>query len=449
MRVCVVGIKSHLNVVGIKTDHIDVNTALMELVLLVNFKDNILSGYYCWRAKRFLKKTRRRLTVNGNETLGFVMSKVECYNCHKRGHFARECTAPKYQDNKHKETTRRSVPMETPAFIALVSCDGLGGYDWSDKAEEGPNYALMAYTSSTSDSKGNPQMDLQDKEVIDSGCLRHMTENMSYLTYYEEIDGGYVAFKGNPKGGKITRKGTIKTGKLEFKNEYFGRELKFNLFRVSQIVPRKNNMYSVDLKNVVPKGGFTCLLEKSTSDESKLWHRRLGHLNFKTMNKLVNGNLDDEGFFVRYSLNSKAFRVFNSRTKIVKENKNIRSSESTPNVVGSGPDWLFDIDALTRTMNYKPIVADPSKNNECNDQEKQDKVNITNNVNTISSTVNAAGTNELPFDPDMPALEDVGTFDFLNKDEDDDVVADMNNLNTTIQVCPTPTTRIQKDHPLD
>ncbi|GJZ77929.1 putative ribonuclease H-like domain-containing protein [Tanacetum coccineum] len=171
--------------------------------------------------------------------------------------------------------------------------------------------------------KGNPQMDLQDQGVIDSGCSRHMTGNMSYLTDYEEIDGGYVAFGGNPKGGKITRKGTIKTGNLDFENVYFVRELKFNLFSVSQMcdkknsvlfndtecivlspnfklidesqvllrVPRKNNMYSVDLKNIVPKGGLTCLFAKATSDESKLWHRRLGHLNFKTMNKLVKGNL--------------------------------------------------------------------------------------------------------------------------------------------------------------
>ncbi|GJR28314.1 putative ribonuclease H-like domain-containing protein [Tanacetum coccineum] len=114
---------------------------------------------------------------------------------------------------------------------------------------------------------GNPQMDLQDQGVIDSGCSRHMTGNMSYLTDYEEIDGGYVAFRENPKGGKITGIGTINT------------------------VPRKNNMYSVDLKNIVPKRGLTCLFAKATFDESKLWHRRLGHLNFKTMNKLVKGNL--------------------------------------------------------------------------------------------------------------------------------------------------------------
>ncbi|GKF32352.1 hypothetical protein Tco_0102150 [Tanacetum coccineum] len=82
---------------------------------------------------------------------------------------------------------------------------------------------------------GNPQMDLQDQGMIDSGCSRHMTWNMSYLTNYEEIDGGYVAFGGNPKEGKITGKGTNKTGNLDFENVYFVRELKFNLFSVSQI----------------------------------------------------------------------------------------------------------------------------------------------------------------------------------------------------------------------
>nr|GEU30291.1 hypothetical protein [Tanacetum cinerariifolium] len=103
----------------------------------------------------------------------------------------------------------------------------------------------------------------------------------------------------------------------------------------------------------------------------------------------------------------------------------------------------------------KKVDEDPSKRNECNDQENEDNVNSTNNVNSISLTVNAAGTNrvnavgELLFDPDMPALEDIGTFDFLNEDEDDDAVAGMSNLDTTIQVSPTPTIRIHKDHPLD
>ncbi|GKA79198.1 ribonuclease H-like domain-containing protein [Tanacetum coccineum] len=105
------------------------------------------------RARRFLKNTGRKLTVNGNETIGFDKSKVECYNCHKRGHFARECKALRNQDNKNKESSRRSVPVETSTSIALVSCDGLGRYDWSDQAKEGPNYALMSYSSSSPDSE--------------------------------------------------------------------------------------------------------------------------------------------------------------------------------------------------------------------------------------------------------------------------------------------------------
>nr|GFB63427.1 putative ribonuclease H-like domain-containing protein [Tanacetum cinerariifolium] len=80
---------------------------------------------------------------------------------------------------------------------------------------------------------GNLQHALKDKGVIDSGCSRHITGNMSYLIDFEEINGGYVAFGGNPKGGKITGKGKIKTGKLDFDDVYFVKELKFNLFSIS------------------------------------------------------------------------------------------------------------------------------------------------------------------------------------------------------------------------
>nr|GEX80921.1 hypothetical protein [Tanacetum cinerariifolium] len=105
------------------------------------------------RARRFLKRIERKLTVSGNETISFDKSNMECYNCHKREHFARECRALRNQDNKHKEISRRSVPMKTSNSIALVSCDGLGGDDWSDQEEEGPNYALMTFSSLSSDSK--------------------------------------------------------------------------------------------------------------------------------------------------------------------------------------------------------------------------------------------------------------------------------------------------------
>nr|GEY50696.1 ribonuclease H-like domain-containing protein [Tanacetum cinerariifolium] len=89
---------------------------------------------------------------------------------------------------------------------------------------------------------GNPQHALKDKGVIDSGCSRHMTGNMSYLYDFEEPNGGYVAFGGNPKGGKIFGKGKIRTGKLDFVDVYFVKELKFNFFSVLQMCDKKNNV---------------------------------------------------------------------------------------------------------------------------------------------------------------------------------------------------------------
>ncbi|GJU53749.1 putative ribonuclease H-like domain-containing protein [Tanacetum coccineum] len=136
---------------------------------------------------------------------------------------------------------------------------------------------------------GHPQK--EDQGYVDSGCSRYMTWNMSYLLDFKEFDRGYVTFGGGAKGGKITGKGTLKTGKLDFEDVYFVKELQFNLFSVLLKVPRKNNMYSVDMKNIVPKECLTCLVAKATLDESMLWHRRLGHVNFKTINKLVKENL--------------------------------------------------------------------------------------------------------------------------------------------------------------
>ncbi|GJY40661.1 hypothetical protein Tco_0427931 [Tanacetum coccineum] len=114
----------------------------------------------------------------------------------------------------------------------------------------------MSYLSKTAHSTGNPQMDLQDQRVIDSRCSRHMTGNMSNLTDYEEIDGGYVAFGGNAKGGKITGKCTIKTGNLDFENVYFVRELKFNLISVSQMCDKKNSVLFNDTGCIVLSPNF-------------------------------------------------------------------------------------------------------------------------------------------------------------------------------------------------
>ncbi|GJU92076.1 putative ribonuclease H-like domain-containing protein [Tanacetum coccineum] len=517
---------------------------------------------------------------------------------------------------------------------------------------------------------GNPQQELKDKGVIGSGCSRHMTGNRSCLTDYEEIDGGFVAFGGSTKGGKITGKD-------------------FKLTDESHVllkVPRKDNMYSIDLKNVVPQGGLTCFFAKATSNESNLWHMRLRHVNFKTINKLVKGNLarglpsklfeinqtcvacqkgkqhrassktkivsiisqplqmlhtdlfgptfvkslmkkmyclvvtddysrfswvfflatkdetseilktfitgienlidlkvkvircdngtefknkvmnqfcemkgrkpalsfirpfgrpiiilntidhlskfdekDDEGLCVGYSTNSKAFRVFNSRTRIVEENMHVKFNEDTPNIAGSGPKWLFDIDALTKSMNYEPVVAGNQSNGNagikaCNDagkarvetvpgkdylllpfltkdpqlsssledssdvgfkpsgeEEKKDaehpenednevlntekprvnqehdaNINSTNNINIVSSPINAVGIDDNAVDenivigcaddPNIPNLEEIV---YSDNDAGIGAEADMTNLDTNFPISPISTTRIHKDHPIE
>ncbi|GKE95634.1 hypothetical protein Tco_1580489 [Tanacetum coccineum] len=92
---------------------------------------------------------------------------------------------------------------------------------------------------------GNPQLELQEKGVIYSGCSRHITENKSYLSDYDEIDGGFVAFGGNPKGGRITRKGKISTDTVCVVLSPDFKLLDEN--HVLLKVPRKDNMYIVDL----------------------------------------------------------------------------------------------------------------------------------------------------------------------------------------------------------
>ncbi|GJV49200.1 ribonuclease H-like domain-containing protein [Tanacetum coccineum] len=479
----------------------------------------------------------------------------------------------------------------------------------------------------TSQREGDPHVALKDTGIFDSGCYRHMTGNKSYLTDYQDHDGGFVAFAGSSKGGKITRKGRIKTTHLDFEDVYFVKELKFNLFSVSQMcdrknsvlfteteclilspdfklpdenqvmlkIPRKDNMYNFDLKNIVPSKGLTCLIVKATNDESNMWHRRLGHINFKTMNKLVKGNLvrglpsktfendhtcvacqkgkqhkascktklvlvtkphnktpyelligrppirsfmrpfgcpvtilntldhlgkfdgkADEGFLVGYSINSKAFRVYNSRTKKVEENLHVNFLENKPRNRNNGnaglettfdarqdgnekvPDQEYVLLPLMHTSSYVPLsskedessptndagkknaVENPAKESEMNNSGEAIHADSTNRLNTVSSPLNTVSSsfftedharpkeqksdyerwleqdkeiNVDHIDPLIPDLEDTlnpqvaGIFGNAYDDEDVGAEADMNNLETTIDVSPIPTTRIDKDHP--
>nr|GFA78940.1 ribonuclease H-like domain-containing protein [Tanacetum cinerariifolium] len=251
-------------------------------------------------------------------------------------------------------------------------------------------------------------------------------------------------------------------------------ELKFNLFSVSQMcdkkssvlltytecvvlssdfklpdknhvllrVPRENNMYNVDLNNIVPSRYLTCLFAKATLDESTLWHRRLGHINFKTMNKLI------------------------------KENENeVHVSPS-----GSDKTKKHDDKAKRADKGKSPIDLS-TRVRDLRDEFEEFSINSTNRVNAASAPVTAAGPNLInntnsfntaspsdtvvsphiriarkssfvdpsnyPDDPDMPALEDIVYSDY---EEDVGAEADLSNLETNISVSPILTTRVHKDH---
>nr|GFA68586.1 ribonuclease H-like domain-containing protein [Tanacetum cinerariifolium] len=158
-----------------------------------------------------------------------------------------------------------------------------------------PPRVTAAKASTVSIAQGNPQQALKDKGVINSRCSRHMIGNMSYLSNFEKLNRGYVAF-GELKFNlfSVSQMCDKKNNVLFTDTECLVLSSDFKLPDASQVLlraPRENTMYNVNLKNIIPSDDLTCLFAKATLDESNLWHRRLGHVNFKTINKLVTGNL--------------------------------------------------------------------------------------------------------------------------------------------------------------
>nr|GEW49522.1 hypothetical protein [Tanacetum cinerariifolium] len=291
----------------------------------------------------------------------------------------------------------------------------------------------------------------------------------------KEFDGEYVTFGGGAKGWKITGKGTLKTGKLDFEDVYFVKELHFNLLSISQIcdkknnvlftntrcfilspdfkltgesqvllkVPRKNNMCSVDMKNIVSKESLTCLVAKATLDESMLWHKRLGHVNFKTINKIVMENL------VR-GLPTKRFE--NDQTCVAclkgKQHKAsylllvffLGTKDETSGILKS---FITEIENLVDKKNASYDEPQPfsdagnkddegvSKESRIGDQERPSIYTASLNVNTDRASINIASPN---VNTDGPSINTANT--------NNNVEVDLSNISTTYLVPSTPNTRI-------
>ncbi|GJR27040.1 putative ribonuclease H-like domain-containing protein [Tanacetum coccineum] len=276
------------------------------------------------RVKRFLRKTKRNLNFNGKETFGFDKTKVECYNCHRRGHFAREGRVSRNQGNRNGDAPRRIVPVETPAN-ALVVQDGIAVLTKSsivpisptrqnssraaapvsaarpintaapktfvNVARTRPNAFHKSHLTSrtpfnqqtalknknlndrVNTAKGNPQYALQDQGIFDSGCSRHMTGNKFYPIKFIKI----IVWLDWLNSGEVLKEVKLLEKMCDKKNSVLFTETKCLVL-------------SPDFK-LLDERDLTCLFAKATIDESNLWHRRLGHINFKTMNKLGRGNL--------------------------------------------------------------------------------------------------------------------------------------------------------------
>ncbi|GJY83416.1 putative ribonuclease H-like domain-containing protein [Tanacetum coccineum] len=461
-----------------------------------------------------------------------------------------------------------------------------------------PNSAVVNAVR-VNQANGKPQQD--DTGFVDSGCSRHMTGNIAYLSDFKEFDGGYVTFGGGAHGGRISGKGTLKTDSLDFED--------FPDESILLKIPRKDNMYSFDMKNIVPKESLTCLDETSeilknfikeienlvdtkvkiirsnngtefknkviddfcrekgikreysiarTPQQNGIAERRNMTLIEAARTMLADSKLpttfwaeavstacyvqnrvlvvkphnkapyelfrgfkpalsfmrpfgchvtilntldslgkfdgkSDECFFVGYFLSSKAFRVYNTRTRRVEENLHIGFLENKPMIEGNGTQGEFSAGTSEEISQYcivMPIWKDasyfdsPTQDVEnggpksAADDQKQDgdgpdnenkeqEVNaVRQHVNTASLDVNTGSSKLNTVDPsvntassyDQDSPKDLFTIgashtlkathvEFFSDEDEPEV--DLGNITNSYTVPTTPNTRIHKDHPIE
>ncbi|GJW05810.1 hypothetical protein Tco_1568233 [Tanacetum coccineum] len=206
---------------------------------------------------------------------------------------------------------QQEKPVRKPIKLKAVNTTGLNS----------------AVVNAVRENQGHPQK--EDQGYVHSGFSRHMTGNMSYLSDFKEFVGGYVTFRGGAKGEKITGKGTLKTGlpTKRFEND---------------------QTFVACLKGKKHKASFV------TDDYSKFtW------VFFLASKDETSGILKS---FITEIENLVDKKVYNIRTRKVEENLHIRFLEDKPILAGDAPKWLFDIDVLTKSMNYMPVVASTNSN---------------------------------------------------------------------------------------
>nr|GEV72414.1 putative ribonuclease H-like domain-containing protein [Tanacetum cinerariifolium] len=328
---------------------------------------------------------------------------------------------------------------------------------------------------------GNPQHALKDKGVIDSGCSRHMTGNMSYLPDFKELNGGYVAFGGNPKGGKISSK----EFKLPDENQVLLR------------VPRENNMYNVDLKNIVPSGDLTCLFAKATLDEVLVtkpqnktpyelllgqtlsigFMRSFGYLVtiLNTLDTLENQSNPSAGVQEQFSAEKAGEETVQHYVLFLVWSFGFTNPQNTdddatfggkkPEFKGRKPESEVHVspsssaqtkkhdDKTKREAKGKSPVESSTGYRNLSAEFEDFTDNSINEVNAVDSPVPAVGlthgkssymnTSQYLDDPNMPKLEDIT---YSVDEEDVGAEADFTNLETTISVSPIPITKVHKNH---
>ncbi|GJY68911.1 putative ribonuclease H-like domain-containing protein [Tanacetum coccineum] len=409
------------------------------------------------RARRFLKKTRRKMKINGTETIGLDKSKVECYNCHKNRHFARECRAPRNQDGGNREPTRRTVLVEKTTSNALVSqCDGFG-YDWSDQAEEGPtNFALMAYSSTSSSSSTNSESQIMDKCKIGlgynaipppyTGNFMPPKPNLVYpsLDDFVDVNESISEF--------VVEKPIVETNEPKTARKENGAPIIEDWVSES----KEKDMPKVKIVEMFNKPSFAKINFVKSIEQWMLWHMT-GNRSYLIDYEEIDGGFVTFGDALTKSMNYKPAVGNQSNgsvcTKACDDVGKARMETDSPDAgfKPSGEEEKKDAEDPGNEDREVPSTEKPRVN-----QEKDANVNNTNTINTVSSTVDAdwqekdnAVDENIVYgcadDPNMLELEDIV---YSDDDEDVGAKADMNNLDTSMLVNPITTTRIHKDHPI-